>query len=732
MKIVKMIIPKLKLKNLSKNIPYANLPSLFSLANGHFGVQATNPISKKELNGTLVNGFFEFSNIKYGEVAAYYPKQNETIVDLPSLRKINVETEDHNPFNQAKLIDSVLDMSNGTLKETYKLFNLSKETVIMYITSIVGQNNQNAYCIKYKFKPDSYNKKIIINKSIIDKEDLIYKEEIKDDPRKTRKLNTIITKKLINNFQQQAIEILATKSKLSLIITLNKEGSSNKLLNTIDLSSDDTSICYRFRISSIEKETLNNQKIYFADSSFNYLLRDNEDFWDYVWKASNVNINGDDSLNLAIHYNIFQLNQSAGRDSKTNIASKGLSGSGYEGHYFWDTEMYMLPYFINTQSEEAKKLLIFRYNILDFAKQRARELGVSNGALFAWRTMNGMETSAYYPASTAAYHIDGDIAYAIGKYFEVTSDIKFLKKYGFEMLLETARFWKNFGNWTIIDGKKRFGFYTVTGPDEYTALVNNNYYTNMVAKNNLMLAVKFGYLFDKENILNKYNTDINELNYFKKIAENIYMPFNSDKKINAQDDSFFEKPIWPFKTTPKTKYPLLLNYHPLNIYRYQVNKQADTLLADFLFPNSIDLSQLKREYDYYESITTHDSSLSRSIFSILAARLGNINKAYSYFMDTATMDLTDLQGNTADGLHLANLGGSWMAIVQGFAGMLIENDKLEFKPQLPKQWESYSFRQTFHGRLIQVTVSRNETNIKLISGSPIDIKLDGNRIHLDN
>lgn len=461
--------------------------------------------------------------------------------------------------------------------------------------------------------------------------------------------------------------------------------------------------------------------------SFDILAEDAQTYWNKTWSNGNVEITGDDALAQGIHYNLFQLNSSAGRDGLTNIAAKGVSGTGYEGHYFWDTEMYMLPYFTLTNPTIARNLLAYRYHVLPAAKKRARELGVDHGALFAWRTINGEEASAYYPAGTAQYHINGDIAYAIGQYFAATRDFAFMRDMGFEMLLETAKFWANFGSWFTVHGESHFGFFDVTGPDEYTAIVDNNFYTNKIAQHNLQLVVAVARAFEKAGQAIPLGVTESDLTELARIAKGIYLPVDDALKIHPQDDSFLKKPRWPFATTPKDKYPLLLHFHPLTIYRYQVNKQADTLLADYLFPDSISDSQTQRDYAYYEPVTTHDSSLSRAIFSAVAARLGMADKAYAYFTDTARMDLVDLQGNAADGLHLANLGGSWLSIITGFAGVKYTGAQLSVTNHLPEQWESLVFIINYHERVLKFTLTHGATTASLEFGAPTNVVIDGHQ-----
>ncbi|GAT90660.1 glycoside hydrolase family 65 protein [Apilactobacillus kunkeei] len=717
---------KLRLKDVSSSNP-GNLEAVFSLGNGHFGVRATNPIESNALEGTLVNGFFEYSPITYGEAAAYYPKRNETIVSLPNLRKIRVFDDGHGEFIHSKLVDMQLDLSNGKLVEEYELSNDKKQTIKMNVTSAIDQREVHFYGIEYSFEAGTYKGDIYIDKSFGLEETKAEAGDDIDDPRKTRELKSIKREVIATDDLSQTIAISTVESKQRIEITAYGFNDESHLSTKLSLA-DEPKVSYGFIVG--EK----NEKGNFAKENFATIKENSASFWHDTWQNGEVSIAGNDELNLALHYNIFQLNQATGRDGKTNIAAKGLTGPGYEGHTFWDTEMYMIPYFIYTNPEIAKKLLVYRYNTLDFARTRARELGVNQGALFAWRSINGEETSAYYPASTAAYHLDGDIAYAIGNYYQATHDMEFLKDYGFEMLLETARFFREFGTWAKRDGETVFEFHTVTGPDEYTAMVDNNYFTNRMAQNNFNLAYKLGIvLMEKDpEAFGKLGASIEELETFKDIAERIYFPFNDEYQINAQDDTFFSKAIWPFDETPKDNYPLLLHYHPLNIYRYQVNKQADTVLADLLFPETINDDQLSREFDYYEKITTHDSSLSRSIFSALAARMGDMKKAYSYFSDTVRMDLTDLQGNTEDGLHLANLGGSWLSVVQGFAGMQVTSaGELKIIPHLPIEWDGFEFRIVFNGRLLNINIVDGKTTIKLVDGQPMNIIVDNKSYKLE-
>ena len=687
------------------------LETIFSLANGHFGIRASNPVTNSSTSGTIVNGFFETSEISYGEKAYGYAKNNQTIIKLPDLRSINVLDENQNEFNVSELKDEYLDMDQGMVVSVYVLSNNQNQTIELTLKTVLGQLNNKIVGLNYEFKSNDYVGKLKISKHLNQVDDA----NGDDDPRKSRVVHTLNYSKKEIDSSTEELKVTTKYSQQSIFMALYNKDSLDQVCE-IDKK---TNVVLDF-IGCVSDV---NQKLDLTTiPNFETIIFDSKQFWSDFWKKSEVKIFGDDQLDQAIHYNLFQLASSTGRDGKTNIPAKGLSGTGYEGHYFWDTEMYMSPFFAYTNPQIAQELIKYRYSILDKSRKRARDVGVDQGALFAWRTIDGEEASAYYPAGTAQYHIDADVSYAIYRYYQVTGNLDFMKDYGLEIVLETARFWRSFGSFSEINGEKKFCFFDVTGPDEYTAIVNNNYYTNRMAKFNLKFAVE---LIDKcPEKAEELGVTREEKEALLEASNLVYLPYDEQKGINEQDDSAFEKPIWPFEKTPKSNYPLLLHYHPLKIYRYQVNKQADTLLADFLF-DDISEAQLNREYDYYEKITTHDSSLSRSIFSALAARIGLKEKAYAYFTDTVRTDLTDLQGNTADGLHVANLGGSWLTIVAGFGGVQVKNNLLTVDNHLPDQWKKLSIRLSYQGRLLEIAYLPNETTIKVIEGKPLDICLNG-------
>ncbi|TCL57575.1 alpha,alpha-trehalose phosphorylase [Kineothrix alysoides] len=450
-----------------------------------------------------------------------------------------------------------------------------------------------------------------------------------------------------------------------------------------------------------------------------------KDYLEEYWDNCDLEIYGDDDLCLAVRFNLYQLIQSVGKDRYSNITAKGLSGEGYEGHYFWDTEMYIQPFFILTNPDIAKNLIEYRYGTMEGARENARILGHNRGVLYPWRTIMGKECSGYFPSGSAQYHINGDIAHSIVAYYLATKDLEFIAQKGAEIIFETARLWLDVGNYH----KGNFYINDVTGPDEYTCVVNNNYYTNVSAQYNMRWASRFYYLL-KENgavdkVANKLQMTEAEIKEMETAAECMYLPYDEEYGINPQDDSFLSKARWNIGNTPKEKFPLLLHYHPLYLYRHQVCKQADTVMAHFIFEDAQSIETIQKSFEYYEKITTHDSSLSTCIYSIVASKLGMKEKAYNYLGNSAKLDLFNIHKNTRDGIHTANMGGNYMAIVYGFAGLRLKEEGLFLAPLLPEQWEGYRFKIKYEGSKIMVQVKRGTSTFSLLSGEAKQIWIYG-------
>ncbi len=462
--------------------------------------------------------------------------------------------------------------------------------------------------------------------------------------------------------------------------------------------------------------------------SFEELAAEQAEILAGFWKRAGVEIGGDGGLDEGLRFNLYQLLQSAPCDGASSIPAKGLSGEGYEGHYFWDAEIYMLPFFCYTNPALARGMLMYRHSTLEGARAHAREMGQKRGAAFPWRTIAGRECSAYYPSGSAQYHINADIAYAAWRYYEATADLGFLVEGGAELLLETARLWLALGH----PSPEGFRIEAVTGPDEYTCIVDNNYYTNAMAAFNLEKALEARAILASQAPRELSALELRlglgeeERTLMARAAASMYLPHDRERDVSPQDDGFLRKAPWDFAGTPADHYPLLLHYHHLTLRRFQVCKQADAVLAHFLLPGLAAESTVRNSYAYYEGITTHDSSLSYAAFAAMAARLGDAEKALRYFAETVRLDLDDAHGNTKDGLHAANMGGTWLALVFGFGGFRPLGEAIGLDPVLPRAWTGLSFRIAYRGRSVLVRSRREgavpRTEVTLEAGEAIRVE----------
>ena len=460
------------------------------------------------------------------------------------------------------------------------------------------------------------------------------------------------------------------------------------------------------------------------------LYRRQADYMNDYWDKCLVEIEGDDDSSVAVRYSMFQLLQAVGKDPYCNVPAKGLSGERYEGHYFWDTEMYIQPFFTVTEPAYTRTLIEFRYRTLPCAIENARLLGHKTGALYPWRTIMGRECSGYFPAGAAQYHINGDIAYSIIAYYLATGDLDFLRCKGAEIIWQTARIWIDAGHFY----KGQFHINTVTGPDEYSCLVNNNYYTNLLAQYHLEWAAKLYELLKETDCpaIGRIGLHEEEVVRFREASRAVFLPYDEELGINPQDDSFLSKPRMDLSCIHKDDYPLMLHYHPVHLYRHQICKQSDTILAHFILEDAQSEQVMLNSYQYYEKITTHDSSLSSSIFSIMAARLGLCEKALGYFELSAQVDLKDRFRTTIQGINAANLGGIYMAVVYGFGGLRLKESGLHLRPRLPKKWQSYRFKICYRNTRIIVAVEKDQTVLTRESGPAVNLYIEDVEYRLED
>ncbi|MBK5224837.1 MAG: glycoside hydrolase family 65 protein, partial [Acidimicrobiia bacterium] len=429
-------------------------------------------------------------------------------------------------------------------------------------------------------------------------------------------------------------------------------------------------------------------------------------------------------LQVAVRFSMFHCLQAAARAEQRAIPAKGLTGPGYEGHTFWDTEMFVLPVLSYTVPEAARDALHWRHDTLDLARDRAAVLGLK-GAAFPWRTIRGQECSSYWPAGTAAFHINAAVADAVRRYVTATDDVDFESGPGIELLVETARMWRSLGHH---DTEGNFRIDGVTGPDEYSAVVDNNTFTNLMAARNLRCAADCVERYPDRAV--ELGVDDDTLSSWRAAAGAMVIPFDAELGVTAQAEGFTRYRKWDFAGTDPADYPLLMNVPYYRLYSSQVAKQADLVMALYACGDGFTAEQKQRDFAYYEAITVRDSSLSAAIQAIVAVEVGHMDLAYEYFRETAFVDLRNRAGNTADGLHLASLAGSWMVAVNGFGGMRDQGDQLCFAPRLPAAMDRLTFRLGYRGRQLRVELRPDAAAYELRSGAPLDIVEHGEIVTL--
>lgn len=725
--------------------------TIFSQANGYLGLRGNFEEAGGACSGTIgayINGFYESNPITYGESAHAYAKNSQTMLNVTNGQIIRLFLGDEPFAMDTGIVEKYrrsLSLRDGVLTRDVTWVSPSGKRAVIHIERLVSFENRHLAAWRYEVTPLDFSGTVTFRSGL---DGDVRNRAARDDPRVGANLGRALH---VDNMDAGGCLpcIVSSTRNSGLAVCCGMSGKASKPCG-VTTSVTDTAVTTEYAVQAVCGEPVVFEKfLCYVDSrhyardglrnetkaelsqalelGFGHFRQAQVNYLEAFWADCGVDIDGDESLRQGLRYNLFQLLQSAGTDGMVSAGSKGLSGEGYEGHYFWDTEMYLTPFFIFTKPEIARQLLRFRYRTLGRARARAREMSHQSGALYPWRTINGDECSAYFPAGTAQYHIDGDIAHAVKLYFEATGDEAFLRDEGAEILVETARLWADTGFYNPEKGG-RFCINGVTGPDEYNALVNNNLYTNMVAAENLRAACAACALLRDNDpagygaLRKKTGLRDDEPDAWAKAAENMYIPFDEKQGVHLQDDGFLDRQPWNFDDTPADHYPLLLHYHPLVIYRHRVCKQADMVLAMFLFPDAFTPGQKKKDYAFYEAVTTHDSSLSTSIFSIVASRLGYTEKAYRYFLKTARMDLDDCNGNTGDGIHTANMAGAWMGVTCGFGGMRIRNGELCFAPVLPDEWEGYRFHVVFRGSRIGVSCDREGVGYELLAGGPVTLR----------
>jgi alpha,alpha-trehalose phosphorylase len=748
----------------------AQLETMLALGNGYLGMRGCPEEGGPNAeNSTLINGFYETSRIVYPEDAYGFAKTGQTIVGVTDSKIIKLYVDDE-PFwlPNANLLsyDRRLNMKSGTLDREILWETPSGKRVSITSRRLVSFANKHVAAISYRVTLLNAAAPLVISSEMKANEPTALTDV--NDPRQTRVFADRVLRARASYAKDRRIVLCHATEKSRLVLTCATDHSLEtscphsyktaygedfgQVAFKIDARPDCPIHLTKYMVyhtsPTAPPEELCGRAEWTMDrvinQGFDQLLASQEQYLDDFWRRSDVRVRDiwEDRTNRstveiqqAVRFNLFHILQASARAEGSGVPAKGLTGQAYEGHYFWDTEIYLLPFLTYTSPLIAKNLLRFRYSMLPAARARAKELG-HRGALFPWRTISGEEASAYYAAGTAQYHINADIIYALRKYVQATGDEVFLRDCGAEMLVETARLWLDLGFYS--DGKGgKFCINAVTGPDEYNTVVNNNAYTNLMARDNLRYAAQTVESLRASNpdvyevLVHKTALEPSEVEEWIKAAEKMYVPYDENLKIIPQHDSFLDDEPWDFQNTPSDHYPLLLFYHPLNIYRKQVIKQADVVLAMFLLGDEFSPEVKKRNFEFYDPLTTGDSSLSSCVEAIIAAQVGETEKAIQYGMAALLMDIADVGGNVKDGCHIASMGGTWMMLAYGLGGMRDHNGTLSFWPRrAPQDNAILRFPVTYRGQILEVEISLERVEYTLREGERLVIRHETEEIQL--
>ncbi|WP_243057381.1 glycoside hydrolase family 65 protein [Nocardioides sp. SR21] len=729
--------------------------TLFAVGNGYLGMRGTPEEGRPAYaHGTFVNGFHETWPIRHAEAAFGFARTGQTIVNAPDTTTLKLYIDDEPlTFGTADLehYERRLDFRDGVLRRHLIWRTPSGKRVRIDTTRMVSMTQRHLAIYTLEVELLSGDAPVVISSQILNRQDGIDEYRMPTtpsgepvDPRKAAVFdNRVLLPRMSNaTAERMLLGYQCAHSGMTIAVAADHDLQTIDEHEVVERADDDQAKTV-FRVDATEGNVVRLTKVVSYHTSrgvpvreladrcdrtldraarhgVEHYMEDQRSWYADFWASGDVEIPGQPALQQAVRYNLFSLAQASARTDGLGVPAKGVTGSGYEGHFFWDTEIYVIPFLTYTQPEVARNVLHFRSVLLPAARERAREMAQS-GAMFPWRTINGEEASAYYAAGSAQVHIDADIAYALMKYVLATGDRGFLVREGIDILVETARMWADLGFWRS-NGEETFHIHGVTGPDEYTTVVNNNLFTNVMARYNLEVAADaVEWMRDERpeefiRMSTRLGLDPAEVTEWRRCAEGMTIPYDAGLGIHPQDDFFLDREVWDLSQTPEGLRPLLLHYHPLVIYRFQVLKQADVVLALFLQGDRFTPEEKRADFEYYDPITTGDSTLSAVVQSVVAAEVGYHEAALDYFYQALYVDLMNLHGNTVDGLHVASTGGVWGALVQGFGGMRDHGGALSFDPRLPEAWEGLRYRLCWQGSRVLVELDEEQVTFSVVSG----------------
>ncbi|OLR92704.1 glycoside hydrolase family 65 protein [Actinokineospora bangkokensis] len=722
--------------------------STFALANGHLGLRGSldegEPVS---LPGTYLNGFYEAHSLPYAEAGYGYPEAGQTVVNVTDGKVIRLLVEDEPldmRYGRAHRHHRTLDFRTGVLTRETEWESPTGRRVLVRSQRLVSFTQRSVAAIRYEVTPLAEATQLVVQSDLLANEPI---ESDTRDPRVALALKAPLAAEFHRAEGHAAVLVHRTReSGLRMAAAMDHEVEANdgvrteitaeedlaRLTIAADVAAGETLVVTKYlaygwsgqRSAPALRSQAEAALAGAMQTGWDGLVAEQKAFLDDYWEVADVEIDGDPALQQALRMALFHVIQAGARGETRAIPGKGLTGPGYDGHAFWDSETFVLPVLTYTMPDAARDALLWRHATLDAARERARVLGKS-GAAFPWRSINGAECSAYWPAGTAAFHVSADIADAVARYLAATGDEAFDREAATELLVETARLWASLGHHDPHDGFRIDG---VTGPDEYTAVVDNNVYTNLMAQKNLREALAA--CSRHPDVAEELGVTDAEKTVWRQAADRMRVPYDDMLGVHPQAEAFTQHDEWDFENTPEKGYPLLLNYPYFDLYRKQVVKQADLVLALHLRGDAFTPEEKARNFAYYEARTVRDSSLSAGTQAVIAAECNHLDLAYDYLVEAALTDLDDLHGNVKNGLHMASLAGAWQAVVAGLGGMRDHGGQLTFAPRLPAGLDRVSFRMSFRGTRFRVEIVPGKARYHLISGDPVKTAHHGQAIEI--
>ncbi|MFF5054180.1 glycoside hydrolase family 65 protein [Micromonospora sp. NPDC000663] len=707
--------------------------SIFALGNGWVGWRGVlDEGAPCGMPGSYVNGFHERRELSYPEEGYAFPQASDTVVSAPNAALIRVWVDDEPLDLRTGTVrghERVLDLRAGVLRRETEWVSPAGRRVLVRSTRLVSLPRRPVAAVRYEVEPLDGPVDLRVCSDLLANERV---PESSDDPRAASTLTDPLTGEayradgldgvLVHRTERSGQRVAVAVSHLldaPDTVTVSGDGTPDRVRVTVAGRVHPGERLRLTKFAAYECTPVDGTPVdELADlvtaeadaaraDGFDALLADQRAALDAAWQVADVQLDGDPELQQAVRFAMFHLIQAGRPDGDRTISAKGLTGNGYDGHVLWDTETYVLPVLTYLAPAVARSALSWRHAHLPQARERAAELRLT-GATFPWRTIGGRECSGYWPAGTAALHVNADIADAVLRYLAATDDERFLAEAGLELLVETARLWHGFGHWS---DSGTFHLHGVTGPDEYAALVDDNLFTNLMARRNLRGAADAAERLPE--LAGRLGVGPDEVAGWRAAADAMFIPYDSERGVHQQAAGFTEQPEWDFAATDEDDYPLLLHYPYLELYRKQVVKQADLVLAMQLNPGEFTADEKARNLAYYEARTVRDSSLSAAPQAVLAAEVGHLDLAYDLFAESVLQDLEDLGDKTADGLHLASLAGAWLALVQGFGGMRDDRGVLSFDPRLPGRLDRLAFSLRWRGDRLRVTLTPTEARYEL-------------------